>query len=85
VFLKVSAFAVCKLHEQRKFARLDDVKIADDIFRKNYINSVYYKKTVQTSTVNETKDNALWRFEIASADAKNAKDKIDRVFYSSLV
>jgi hypothetical protein len=85
VFLKVTAFAVCKLHEQKKTARLDEVKNDDEIFRKNYINSVYYKKTVQTSTVNETRDNALWRYEIASAEAKGAKERIDRAFYSSLV
>jgi len=85
VFLKVSAFAVCKLHEQRKSAKIDDIKSDDNIFRKNYINSVYYKKTAQVSTINATKDNALWRYEIAAAEAKSAKERIDRSFYSSLV
>jgi len=38
VFLKVSAFAVCKMHEKGKNTSIDEIKSNDDIFRKNYID-----------------------------------------------
>jgi hypothetical protein len=85
VFLKISAFAVCKLHEKKKLSRLEEIKSNDAIFKKNYIDSQFYRKTVQNTDNNVTRDNAQWRFEIVQANAKQAKDRIDALFYSSIV
>jgi hypothetical protein len=85
VFLKISAFAVCKLHEKKKLSSLEEIKSNDAIFKKNYIDSQFYRKTVQNTDNDVTRDNAQWRFEIVQANAKKAKDRIDALFYSSIV
>ncbi len=85
VFLKISAFAVCKLHEKGKIRSLDEVTSNDAIFKKNYIDSQFYRKTIQNTDNDVTRDNAQWRFEIVQANAKQAKDRIDSLFYSSIV
>jgi hypothetical protein len=84
VCLKVSAFAICKLHEKNKKIKIAEIEEQDSIFKKNYINSQFYKKTAQSSTNEITKDNAVWRYEIAANDARVAKKKIDSIFYASL-
>ncbi len=85
VFLKISAFAVCKLHEKGKIRSLDEVTGNDAILKKNYIDSQFYRKTIQNTDNDVTRDNAQWRFEIVQANAKQAKDRIDSLFYSSIV
>lgn len=85
VFLKISAFALCKLHEKGKLRSVEEIKANDAIFRKNYIDSQFYRKTAQTASLPETRDSAQWRFEIVQAQAKAAKEKIDSLFYSSIV
>jgi|LauGreDrversion4_2_1035121.scaffolds.fasta_scaffold318158_2 hypothetical protein len=85
VFLKISAFAVCKLHETGRLRTLEEVKTADTVFKKNYIDSQFYRKTIQKTDNDISRDNAQWRFEIVQANAKQAKDRIDYIFYSSIV
>lgn len=85
VFLKISAFAVCKLHEKGKLRNLKEVLDNDAVFKKNYIDSQFYRKTIQKTDNDITRDNAQWRFEIVQASAKQAKDRIDALFYSSIV
>lgn len=84
-FLKVSAFAVVKLHEKRQTHRIDEVLHNDQIFEKNYIDSLYYKNTVKKTNDLQTKDTALWRYEIAHEKAKKSKRTIDGIFYSLIV
>jgi hypothetical protein len=84
-FLKVSAFAVCKGHESRKQYNIDEVLSNDEVFQKNYTDSVFYKKTIQKTASPISRDNALWRYEIAHANAKAAKSRIDDIFYASIV
>lgn len=85
VFLKISAFALCKLHEKGKNRSVEEVKQNDAIFRKNYIDSQFYRKTAQTAKDPATRDSAQWRFEIVQTAARTAKGKIDSLFYSSIV
>ena len=85
VFLKISAFALCKLHEKGKFHGVEEIKANDAIFRKSYIDSQFYRKTAQRAESPVTRDSAQWRFEIVQAQAKAAKEKIDSLFYSSIV
>jgi hypothetical protein len=85
VFLKVSAFAVCKMHEKGKNTSIDEIKINDDIFRKNYIDSQFYRKTAQSAKDPVTRENAYWRLEMVKDNAKTAKARIDGMFYSSIV
>lgn len=85
VFLKISAFALCKLHEKGKYRTVEEIKYNDTIFRKNYIDSQFYRKTAQTAKDPATRDSAQWRFEIVQAEARSAKEKIDSLFYSSIV
>jgi hypothetical protein len=84
-FLKVSAFAVVKLHEKRQQHRIDEIFRNDAIFQKNYVDSIYYKNTIKKAKDSQTKDTALWRFEIAHDKAKRSKRLIDGIFYSSIV
>ena len=85
VFLKVSAFAVCKMHEKGKNTSIDEIKSNDDIFRKNYIDSQFYIKTAQSAKDPVTRENAYWRLEMVKDNAKTAKARIDGMFYSSIV
>ena len=84
-FLKVSAFAVCKMHEKKMSGRIQEVELNDQVFEKNYIDSLVYKNTYKRTADVATRDTALWRYEIAHAKAKQAKQIIDRLFYGSLV
>ncbi len=83
-FLKVSAFAVCKMHEKRLSGRIQEIEKNDSIFEKNYADTLIYKQTYRKTTDNVRKDTALWRYEIAHANAKQAKQAIDSVFYASI-
>ena len=83
-FLKVSAFAVCKLHEKRQSSRITDIELNDKIFEKNYMDSLVYKHTYKITRDEQTRDTALWRYEIAHAKAKHAKQIIDGMFYASV-
>lgn len=84
VLLKMSAFAICKLHEKGRHSRVTEVDSYDKIFKKNYIDSLFYKKTVESNRDSVSKDNAQWRYEIAISEAKLAKQKIDAIFYASI-
>lgn len=84
VLLKISAFAICKLHEKGRNSRVNEVESYDKIFKKNYIDSLFYKKTVESNKDEVTKDNAQWRYEVAISEAKLAKQKIDSIFYASI-
>lgn len=79
-FLKVSAFAACKLHENEKLLSLEQLLKNDAVFEKNYIDSVHYKKTYNITQDSVRKDTAEWRWEISLLKAKIAKAKIDRLF-----
>lgn len=83
-FLKVSALAIVKLHQKRQLHRIDDVLRNDQIFEKNYVDSLYYKNTYKKSSDEQVKDTAQWRYEIAHAKAKHCKQAIDAMFYSSI-
>jgi hypothetical protein len=84
-FLKVSAFAVCKLDEKRLTNKLDEVLKTDQDFSKHYIDSLHFKNTIKISKDTARQDIAQWRYEIAHDRAREAKQFIDRVFYSSIV
>lgn len=83
-FLKVSALAICKLDEKRLTMKVDEVLRTDRYFAKHYIDSLHYKNTIKITKDVERQDIAQWRYELAHARAKHAKELIDRVFYSSL-
>ena len=83
-FLKVSAFTVCKLHEKHQTARIQEVERNDRIFEKNYMDSLIYKNTYKRTADLVIKDTALWRYELAHAKAKHAKQIIDSAFYTSI-
>jgi hypothetical protein len=83
-FLKVSALAICKLNEKRLSMKVDEVLKADHYFAKHYIDSVHYKHTMKITKDIEKQDIAQWRYELAHARAKQAKELVDRVFYSLL-
>lgn len=84
-FLKVSAFAICKAHDKKKFRVVEEIKLEDKIFERNYIDSLFFKNIYKTSTEWDKKDVAYWRLEIVHNKAIEAKRKIDRIFYSSIV
>lgn len=83
-FLKVTSFAVCKLHEKHQEHKIDELLKSDKIFEKNYVDSLYYRNTFKKTKDLLTRDNALWRYEIAHDKAKQSKQLIDRIFYSSI-
>lgn len=83
-FLKISAFAFCKIHEKRDGTALDNLKKIDEEFAKHYTDSLFFKKTARDSKNEITKDTALWRYEIAHQSAVRAKRQIDAIFYRSI-
>lgn len=83
-FLKVSAFAVCKLHEKRNSQRVQEIEVNDKVFEKHYTDSLIYKHTYKQTTDHATRDNALWRYEISHAKAKRSKQIIDNIFYATI-
>jgi hypothetical protein len=82
--LKVSAFAIAKLHDKKWTIRIDDIEKEDKRFQKNYMDSVFYKNTMKVSKDYVTKDTALWRWELVTEQVKDAKSRIDGIFYASL-
>ena len=84
-FLKVSAFAICKAHDRARLKTVEEIKYEDAVFERNYLDSLFFKNTIKVSKDFERKDTALWRYEIVHSKARDAKQKIDRIFYSSIV
>jgi hypothetical protein len=80
-FLKISAFAVVKLHEKKRERDISSVIFEDKLFENNYTDSIYFKNIFKITQDDARRDNALWRYEIVTAKAKTAKAKIDRTFY----
>lgn len=80
-FLKISAFAICKLHEKKNFRDLAEVENSDKVFQTNYIDARYFRHTYKVSSDSAKKDIALWRYEIVNHKAKAAKSQIDKIFY----
>lgn len=83
-FLKISSFAICKAHEKNLSARVKEIEDEDKKFKKNYIDSVFYKNTYKVTSDAVKKDTALWRYEIVYNRAKESKTRIDQIFYGSL-
>lgn len=83
-YLKVSAFAITKLHENKSRRRIEEVQEHDEKVQKNYIDSLFLKNTMKVTKDLVTKDTALWRWEIVNAVVTDSKAKIDQIFYSSL-
>ena len=83
-FLKVTAFALVKMHEKKMSHRMQELEDHDLKFQKNYNDSVFYKNTMSVSKDSIRRDNALWRYELVNEKVKSAKSQIDRIFYSSL-
>lgn len=83
-FLKVTAFALVKMHEKKMSNRMQELEDHDLKFQKNYNDSVFYKNTMSVSKDSVRRDNALWRYELVNEKVKSAKSQIDRIFYSSL-
>ena len=83
-FLKISSFAICKAHEKNLNAKIKEIEEEDKKFKKNYIDSVFYKNTYKITNDQIKKDTALWRYEIVYSRAKESKTRIDQIFYGSL-
>lgn len=83
-FLKISAFAIAKLHDKGRPSTTDRIINEDAKFQKNYLDSLFYKNTIKVSKDAVRKDIARWRFEIVNQEVKSAKSQIDAIFYSSL-
>lgn len=84
-FLKVAAFAICKAHDRRRYTIVNKIKIDDAEFERNYIDSLFFQNTYKVSSDWAVKDTALWRYEIVHEKAVQAKQRIDKMFYSSIV
>ena len=84
-FLKVSAFAICKAHEERKTHQFREILDNDKVFERNFVDGLFLKHTATTSKDEVSKDTAQWRLEQVACRAKHAKARIDSMFYSSLV
>jgi hypothetical protein len=84
-FLKVSAFAICKAHELGSKSKIKEILKYDNVFEKNYLDSLVFKHTIVNSADCDIKQTAICRFELVQSKAKYAKHKLDNLFYSSLV
>jgi hypothetical protein len=84
-FLKITAFAACKIHEKNDSRKLKELLALDEEFSKAYVDSLFFKNTAKNAKDSITKDTALWRYEIAHQKAAAAKQQIDAIFYRSIV
>lgn len=80
-FLKITAFAACKLHEKRDNRRLAEISSADTELQKHYTDSRFYRNTYKRTKDPVLRDTAHWRYEIAYAKVKKTKAIIDHIFY----
>ncbi len=85
VILKVSAFAICKLHEKHQVNKLNEVEKLDKLFEKNYIDTLFYRNTAEKSKNPDSKETAQIRYEESLTRARGYKHQIDAIFYSSIV
>lgn len=83
-FLKVTAFAICIAHANGRLKTVEELISEDAVFERNYNDSMFFQNTYKVSKDYEKKDTALWRYEIVHSKARFAKQKIDRIFYSSI-
>lgn len=83
-FLKLSAFAICKLDESSDYTNINNVINYDKIFEKNYTDATQYKYIIKHSKDEVTQDVVLWRYEMVTKIADQAKRKIKRIFYMQI-
>lgn len=83
-FLKISAFAVCKLHDKQWLRQVAIVLENDEIYKKNSIDAGFFKNVVDNSKDFDKKSIAECRFDITSNKAKRAKKLIKNYFISTI-
>lgn len=83
-FLKISAFAVCKLHDKKWLRQVAIVIENDEIYKKNSIDAGFFKNVVDNTKDNDRKMIAECRFEVTAYKAKCAKKLIKNYFISTL-
>jgi len=83
-FLKASALAIAKFHDSYKSHRIQQIEKEDAIFQKNYLDSIFYKNTIEKTKDPVTRDTASWRLDLVKTKIKSSKSLINNIFYSTL-
>ena len=73
---KSSAIIAAKLYNSNNFTKYSELKVLDQLFFKNFVDSEIYKTKFKTTKDNEKRDLYLARFLESEQHAKYAKQQI---------
>jgi len=77
-FSKSGAIALATVLNTNKTSRIPEILNLDKDLEKHYLDSLFYKHTIDTAIDSFTKETREIRLEIALQSAKNAKRSLDR-------
>lgn len=80
-FSKTAAIALAKIYSKGKNARQKVLEL-DAVIEKNYIDSLFYKHTIETTKDFDKKDITQSRYEIAKNKTSAAKRRLDSIIFS---
>lgn len=78
--LKACALMAAKLYGGNNLTAYNEIVGLDQTYQRNATDSEIFKYRAATSKDNDKKDLALWRWEITTARARDAKEQIARKF-----
>jgi len=78
--LKTSALLAAKMYESNDFSKLAELKILDNLYQKNYLESVFYKTRYKNSKNSESSDLYLARLSTLDSKIEYAKHQIASKF-----
>lgn len=84
-FLKISAFTICKLHDNSHLNQLSYVTDLDDTYRRNHIDACNFKHVIKNSKISLQVETAEIRYHEVSGRADQAKQSLKKQFLASLV
>lgn len=84
VFLKISAFAYCKLLDQHRTSLADKIVNQDRFFEKNYHDCLFYKRIINSHRDSAVRDSASSRYEMARAQTTISKKYITSMLLSAI-
>lgn len=83
-FLKISAFTICRLHDNQHLSQIKFIMDLDETYRKNYIDAHYFKAIIKQSKVSLQRETAEVRYDLVNARADRAKQSLKKQFVASL-
>lgn len=79
-FSKSSALAIAKNLAKGEF-KIKEILSLDDIIRKNYIDCIFYKNSINKTKDSQKKETIKIRYEDAKAKTEVAKQRLDKYIF----